>query len=168
MFDLGSIFSSIGKYADTIGNVTQGITAIQSYLADREAAKQTKKANAAMMKAAETEAALAKQDAAQRADAARKDAMRFRSQQIASYLKSGVTLDGSPMLVADETRYQGNQNAENITANADYSSRAMMLRAEGSRQYVRKADILGTTFGVLGSASKAVDSYNKAQNQKGR
>lgn len=163
MFDLTSIFSTIGKYADTIGNVTQGITAIQSYLADREAAKQTKKANDAMMKAAQTEAALAKQDAAQKADAARKDAMKFRAQQISAYLKSGVTLDGSPMLVTNETQDQGNQNAKNIITNADYSAKAMLLRAEASKQQVKKADIWGTAFNVLGSASKAMDAYNKAQ-----
>ncbi len=167
MFDLTSIFSTIGKYADTIGNVIQGVTAIQSYLADREAAKQTKKANAAMMQAAQTEAALAKHDAIQKADAARKDAMKFRAQQIASYLKSGVTLDGSPMLVTDETRNQGNLNASNIITNADFSSRAMLQRAEGSKQQVKKADIWGTAFKALGSFGSAKTSYDKATKKGG-
>lgn len=164
MFNLNRIFGFIGKYADTIGNVTQGVTAIQSYLADREAEKQAKKANAAMMQAAQTEAALAKEDAAQRADAARKDAMRFRSQQIAAYLKSGVTLDGSPMLVADDTQNQGMRNAQNILTNADYSSRALILRAEANKQQVKKSDIWGTGFKALGSFASAKSAYDKAQN----
>ncbi len=160
---LDNIFSFVGKYADTIGNVAQGVTAIQSYMAEREAAKETKKANAAMMKAAENEAALAKADAAQKADALRRDAMRARSTQIAAYLKSGVTLDGSPMLIADETQSQGNKNADNTITNANYSANSIMLRAEANKRTVKKADIWGTAFDVLGSAGKAVNAYDKAQ-----
>lgn len=163
---LNSIFGfigNIGKYADTIGAVTQGVTAVQSYLADREAEKQTKKANAAMMRAAETEARLTREDAAQKADAARRDALRFRSQQIANYLKSGVTLDGSPMLVTDETGYMGSRNAKNIETNADYSARAMMLRAEGSKQSVKKSDIWGTAFQALGAAARAKGAWDKTK-----
>ena len=159
---LDSIFTFVGKYAETAGNVAQGVNAIQSYMAERQAANETKKANAAMMKAAETEAALTKADAAQKADAYRRDAMRARSTQISAFLKSGVTLDGSPMLVANETQEQGNRNAENIITNADYSAKAMMLRAEGNKRSVKKADIWGTAFDVIGSARKAYTSYSNA------
>jgi len=162
-FDLSSIFSFFGKYADTIGNVVQGVSAVQSYMAQRDAEKETKKANAAMMKAAEADAALAKQDAALRADAARRDAARARSQQIAAYLKSGVTLDGSPMLVTDETSFTGKKNAENIMENAGYQSRSILLRAEANKQTVKKADIWGTGFNVLGSAAAAAGAYDKAK-----
>lgn len=161
---LDSIFSFLGKYADTAGNVAQGVTAIQSYMAERDAERQTKKANAAMMKAAQTEAALAKADAAQKADAYRRDAMRARATQIATYLKSGVTLDGSPMLIANETTDQGNRNAQNTITNANYSAKAMIQRAQGSQQSIKKADIWGTAFSVLGSAGKAKQAYDKAQN----
>lgn len=160
---LDSIFSFVGKYADTIGNAGQGVTAIQSYMASREAEKQTKKANAAMMQAAATEASLAKQDAAQRADAARRDAMQSRARQISAYLKSGVTLDGSPMLITDETQYRGDKNSDNIITNADYSSKAMMLRAEANKQQVKKTDFFGTAFNVLGSIGKTKNAYDKAQ-----
>lgn len=156
----------MGRYADTAANISKGVTAIQSYMADRRAANETKKANAAMMKAAETEAALTRADAAQKAEALRRDAMRARSTQIANYLKSGVTLDGSPMLVAQETTDQGNKNAANTITNADYSSRAMMLRAQGSQQSVKRADIWGTAFNVLGSAGKAKTAYDIAKNPK--
>lgn len=162
-FNLNSIFSFVGKYADTVGAVTQGVSAIQSYLSQRDAEKETKRANAAMMKAAETEAALAKMDAAQKADAARRDAARVRSQQIAAYLKSGVTLDGSPMLVTDETDYMGKRNADNLVTNAGYSAKSILLRAEASKQSVKKSDIWGTAFDVLGSGFKAADAYGKAQ-----
>ncbi len=163
---LDSIFSFVGKYADTAGNIAQGVSAIQSYMAERDAERETKKANAAMMKAAETEAALTKADAAQKADALRRDAMRARSSQIANYLKSGVTLDGSPMLVANETEDLGKKNADNTNINADYSAKAMMLRAQGNQRSVKKADIWGTAFDVLGSAYKAKTSYDNVNPSK--
>lgn len=162
-FDLSSIFSFFGKYADTIGAVTQGVSAVQSYLSQRAAEKETKKANAAMMQAAQNDAEMAKRDAAEKAASARRDAFRARSQQVAAYLKSGVTLDGSPMLVTDETGYLGNRNADNIMENAGYQSRSILLRAEANKQSVKKADIWGTAFDVLGSAYKAKGAYDKAQ-----
>ncbi len=160
---LGNIFASFGKYSSTISNVGSAVTAIQSYLEDRKAAKETEKANQSIMQAAQAEADLAKLDAAQRADAARRDATRVRAQQITAYLKSGITLDGSPMLVANETQDQGNLNAKNILTNADYSARATMLRAEANKRAVKKADIWGTAFDFLGSASAAANAWQNAQ-----
>lgn len=160
---LDSIFQWVGKYSDTAGNAYQGISAIKSYMAEKDAEKETKKGNAAMMKAAEQEAALIKADASQKADSLRRDAMRARSTQIANYLKSGVTLDGSPMLVAQETQDQGNLNADNTITNAKYSANATMLRAQANQKTVKKSDIWGTAFDVLGSAYKAKTAYNKAQ-----
>lgn len=164
---LDSIFGFLGKNAATIGYATQAVSAITSYIDTNNAAKQTKKANAAMMKAAETEAALTRQDAAVKADTIRRDAMRLRSQQIASYLKSGVTLDGSPMLVTDETKAYGELDAQNTMTNADYSARAMLLRAEGNKQAVKKADFFTTAFDVLGSTAKAADAYKKTHIKTG-
>lgn len=162
MFGLGDIFSFLGRNADLIGTATQGISAIQSYMAQKKEEKATKQANAAMMQAAETEAKLAREDAAQKAEAVRRDAARFRATQIASYLKSGVTLDGTPMLVANETTTLGNKNADNIITNADYSAKSILLRAQANKQTVKKADIWGTAFKTLGSLSSFASAYDKA------
>lgn len=161
---LTKLFSTFGKYADTFGKIAEGVSTIKSYMEDRAAEKATKRANENMMRAAQEEAALAKEDAAQRSEAARRDANMFRQTQIANYLKSGVTLDGSPMLVADETKNMGDKNAKNIETNAQYSIRSMMLKAEANKQQVKKADIWGTGFSALGSFSKAYDAYGKAKN----
>lgn len=164
MFDLSSIFSFIGRYSDTIGNIGQAVTAVQGFMEQREAEKQTKRGNAAMMKAAEQEAALTRADAAQKAIALRRSAQRVRAEQITAFLKSGVTLDGSPMLVMDETTQRGDEDAANTITNADYSARALKLRAEGNKQQVKKADFWGTGFDVLGSLGKAHTAWGKARN----
>ena len=133
----------------------QGVSAIRGYQAEKQAAKAQKQANAAAMAAAEEEAALTQADAAQRADQERKDAAKVRSQQIALYLKSGVTLDGTPLLAIDETTSRGDQNAKNILTNSDYSARSILLRGKASQQPVKKADFFGAAADVLGAGNKA-------------
>jgi len=162
MFDISKILGVFSKYADTIGNVVQGVSAVRSYMNDRAAERSTRRANQAAMEAANAEAALTRQDAAQRADAARREAQRFRARQISTFLKSGITLDGSPMLVSDETSFMGDRDAANILTNADYSARSMVLRGQANQQAVKKADLFGTAFSVLGSAAKAKQAYDKA------
>ena len=68
------------KYSDVIGNSVKGASSIAGYVAQNAAARQTEKANRNMLLAAEQEAALAQADAAQKADAYRRDAARTRSQ----------------------------------------------------------------------------------------
>ena len=140
----------------------QAVQAVRSYSAQQKAAKQQAAANAAAMKAAQTEAELARADAAQKAQAARDDAAKVRSQQLALYLKSGVTLDGSPMLVLDDTTAQGEKNANNIITNADYTAKSLLLKGKAAQQPVQKADFFGTAASVLGSINTAIDAYKKA------
>ena len=129
-------------------------SAISGFVNQRSAAKQQKKANAAGMAAAEQEAKLTRADAAERARAEQLDARRVRSQQLSLYLKSGVTLDGSPMLVGKETIARGAQNAKNIMTNADYQANSILLRGKASQQPIQKADFFGTAGTIL-SAGKS-------------
>lgn len=145
-----------------VAAVFQGVQAIRGYQAEKKAEKEQKRANAAAMAAAEEEANLTKEDAAYRADKERKDAAKVRSQQIALYLKSGVTLDGSPMLVADDTTARGDENADNIIKNAASQSRSILLRGKASQQPVQRADFFGAAADVLGAANTASTSYKKA------
>lgn len=147
------------KYSDVIGNSVKGASSIAGYVAQNAAARQTEKANRNMLLAAEQEAALAQADAAQKADAYRRDAARTRSQQVAAYLKSGVTLDGSPMLVTDQTTAMGEQNAQNIITNSQYQQNATRLRAQANQKMVTKGNLFGTAADALGSFAKAKYAY---------
>lgn len=137
-------------------------SAIRGAQAQNAAAKQQERANAAAMSAAQEEARLTKEDAAFRAEQARKDAAKVRSQQLSLYLKSGVTLDGSPMLVMDETTREGEKNASNILTNADSQSRSILLRGQAGQQPVQRADFFGTAASVLGSAGTAYSAGQDA------
>ncbi len=130
-------------------------SAVSGYMNQQKAAKATKRANAAAMAAAEEEARLTRKDAAFAADQERKEAARIRGQQIAAYLKSGVTLDGSPLLTAQETTDQGEQNAQNTLENAESRARSLILRGQAGQQPVTGGDIFGTAATVLGAGKTA-------------
>lgn len=146
--------------------VFQGVQAIRGYQAEKKAEKAQKSANAAAMAAAEEEARLTREDAAYRANQERKDAAKVRSLQIAQYLKSGVTIDGTPLLALEETTMRGEENASNIIKNAESSSRSILLRGKAAQQPVQRADFFGTAADVLGSAGKAKTAYNTAYGSK--
>lgn len=133
----------------------QAASAVSGYLNQRQAAKQQKRANAAAMAAAAEEAKLIREDAAYQADQERKEAARVRGQQIAAYLKSGVTLDGSPLLTITETVDQGERNARNTIDNAESRARSTILRGQASQQPITRPDIFGTGATVLGAGKTA-------------
>jgi len=142
--------------------VFQGVQAVRGYMQERQAAKETKRSNAAMMAAAQEEARLNSEDAAKKALSEKQAAARVRAQQVALFLKSGVTLDGSPMLVTDETTTRGDENAKNVIETAESQNRSMLLRARANQQPVKRADFFGMTADVLGSANKAKTAGQEA------
>jgi hypothetical protein len=131
----------------------QGVGAISQYSQEKKAAKETRRANEAAMQAAEEESRLLKEDAKIAATKERALALATRSQQSAMFLKSGVTFDGSPMLVMQDTTDRGDENARNTISNAESRSRSMMLRARATQQPVKRADLFGTLAKVGQSAN---------------
>lgn len=149
-------------WVSVVSSIISGVQAISSFSSQQKAAKETKRANAAMMAAAEEEARINSEDAKIKAKNELAQAAATRSQQLALYLKSGVTLDGSPMLVLDDTKARGQENADNVIKNADSQNRSMLLRAQANQQPVERADLFGTASAVLGSASKAAKAGSNA------
>ena len=134
---------------------TKAFSAIKGYSAQKKAAKAQKRANEASMQAAQEEARLAREDAQFAAEQERKEAARTRGAQIAAFLRSGVTLDGSPLLVTSETTEQGNRNAQNQIDNAESRARSTILRGQANQQPVEKADLFGTAATILGAGQKS-------------
>lgn len=128
-------------------------SSFKQFSAQNAAADAQERANAASMKMAQEQARLTKEDAAFQAEQERKDAAKVRSQQIALYMKSGVTLDGSPMLVTSETTQKGEENAANIIRNAESTAQSLILRGKAGQQYVQRGDFFGTAAQALGAAN---------------
>lgn len=71
-----------------------------------------------------------------------------RAQKLA-YLKSGVTLEGTPFLALEETRRRGKENVDEILAAGSAGSRAALaegrIRAQSMKSTGRQAFIQGLT-----------------------
>lgn len=76
----------------------------------------------------------------------------FRKRQKVAYLASGVTLEGSPLLVMEETRTKGAENVEEIkragSASADAARAEGRLQADQLKQSGRQAFTSGLSSGV--------------------
>lgn len=78
------------------------------------------------------------------------DADRFARGQKMSYIKSGVLLSGSPLLVMADTYNKGAKNAANIRSSG--ASKAQLLRKQGSAAF---------TQGVVGAAQSIGSGFLK-------
>lgn len=136
----------------------QVFSAVQGYQAQRKQAKAQKAANAAALKQAGVEAQQAREDAAQKAKSEGQAARRARSEQLVRYLQSGVSLDGSPLLVAEETRAQGEENKRITLQNGESRAQSILLGGQAAQRPVQKADF----FGSVAKGAQAVENYNNS------
>lgn len=120
-------------------NASMGLQALSGIMQYR----QQKKADTASARAANAEAAILESDARRASQEELSLAEKARKQQVMSYLKSGVDLSGSPLLVMEETRQKGIENAKNVTDSAQ--RRAGLIRQQGS---VKRASLVNTALDI--------------------
>jgi hypothetical protein len=103
----------------------------------------------------EMQGQIAQSEADTEAAAHARDVRQFSRNQALSFLKNGVSLAGSPLLVVDETLTEGQKEATSIAKKGAaernlYNERAYNTRSEG------RAKLIG---GVLGGSSSFGSSY---------
>lgn len=133
--------------------VMSGVSGIAQY-------SQQKKADKAAKRAAETQATLMEEDAKRAAQQELATAEDARKKQRMAFLKSGVDLTGSPLLVMEETRDKGLENAKNVTESA--KARADLTRQQGS---VGRASLIGTVADIGSSAAGSYANYSLMKKQ---
>lgn len=116
---------------------------------------QQKKADKAAASAAVAQGNIMNADASVAANQELSDAERFRRSQRMMFLKSGVTLDDSPLLVMQETRDKGAKNAQNIIDSA--KAKSDLVVKEGS---VQRASLTNT---ALDTATTLAGSFTQMQ-----
>lgn len=119
---------------------------------------QQKKADKAARQEAEIQAQLTEADAKRAAQQELATADATRKQQRMAFLKSGVDLAGSPLLVMEQTRDKGIENAKNVTESAQ--TRADLMRRQGSQG---RASLTGTLTGITSSVAGSYASYSNNQ-----
>lgn len=104
---------------------------------------QQRAADKAARREANMQASITEADAARAAQHERQQSEHARNVQKMAFLKSGVDLSGSPLLVMEETRRKGMENAYNVTQTG--KAKAALLRQQGS---VKRASLLNTGLDV--------------------
>lgn len=116
---------------------------------------QQKKADKQAAAAGDAQAAIMKNDAGVAANQEKIDADTAMRIQKMAYLKSGVTLEGSPLLTLQETVRKGDVNAANTFNSA--TAKADLVQQQGN---IKRANLAGT---VLDTASGIAGSYTSSQ-----
>ena len=106
------------------------VAAMSSFIGGQRAKKEAKR-----------QALIARQEAEEAALAKEREVQKFASEQELGFLSSGVTLEGSPLMVIKETREEGARDAANIRKFG--AARADALRRQG-----RSAFFQGVTQAV--------------------
>lgn len=126
--------------------------------ANEEAGKQ------AQLAASQAESRAVEQErlAFKEAQATTEEADSVARRQKVAYLASGVDLAGSPLLVMEETRRKGAENADEIVQAGKYGASAS--RAEGRAQASQlkssgRQALIGGLINAAGSASQGVQQY---------
>ncbi len=89
---------------------------------------------------------------------------RIRKIQKMAYLKSGVVLDGSPLLVMEETRAKGEENAKNIRDNQ--RSRANLnTMSTAANKPVSRASLTRTIAETGAGLANTYNDYSLLQKQ---
>lgn len=137
-----------------VSAVSTVASGVMQYAQQKKADKAEKAAYAESLRIANEQSALDKADADRAAQAELDDAEKTRKLQKMLYLKSGVDLTGSPLLVMEETRKKGEENAQNIRDSQAARSN-LAIQSAAANKPISRASLIGTaadvTKGVAGS-----------------
>lgn len=148
-------FAAISAFSSILGGIMQNTQA--SNEADR------------IKQQAQIALAESRQAAAQRAY----DVTKFQSEQAHKFASSGITLEGSPAIVLEETRRLGQQEVDALTRSGNAKYNLMMIQAGQTKNAGRNALIgafvkagrsalnsytMGKSVGVYGNASETLQA----------
>ena len=102
------------------------------------------------------QATLAQQESEIEAERVELENRKFKKRQKIAFLKSGVTLLGSPLLVLDETERESQKQVQSILRRGTAQFRLGLQRADITRRRGRAA-LIG---GIAGAASTALSSFS--------
>lgn len=151
--------------ASTIGTIGTGLSILSGVSSIFGGFQQRQESNNQadlIMQSSAMQAAETKRLAAKEALVEQENADEARRRQQIAYLASGVTLQGSPLLVMEETRKKGLENVDEIlkagSASASTSMTEGRIRAQGVKAQGRQAFMSGITQGVQ-TAGSAISAY---------
>jgi hypothetical protein len=146
--------ASVASVVGTAGAIVGGVSSISQGMAAESAAK---KQAAALEFQAQEQGAEAARQAQREATAVQQEAESTRRAQKLAYLKSGVGLEGTPLLTMEATRVAGQQNVEEVFRAGGAATGAVTtegrLKAINTLASGRQAFMSGLTGGAQMFAS---------------
>lgn len=130
-------------------------TAIAGGLSKRAAANKE-------AQALEGQANLAQQEAESDARIHATQVRKFAANQKSAYLKNGVTLDGSPLLVLEDTRQVGQEEVNSMMRSG--AAKAQLLR---DRAQIQRNEGRASLIGGFGDAASTIFTYGAARKTAG-
>ena len=151
--------------AATVGTIASGLSTgfsvlsgVSSLMGGMQAKGEAKVQAANAMADARARGAEEARVAAREADLTQQEADSVRRRQKVAFLKSGVSLAGSPLLVMEETRRKGKENVDEILASGTAASKAAYsegrqqaraFKSQGRQAFTQGLVSAGNAFGKL-------------------
>lgn len=152
LFGPASTASAAAAASSLVGTLGTGLTAISgvsSLIGGFQSMKEGNKQASLALEQANARGIEQERVAQREAQLAQEDALKTERRQKLAYLASGVTLEGSPLLVMEETRRKGLENVNEIltagTAAADAARLEGRVVASQAKSSGRQSFISGLT-----------------------
>jgi hypothetical protein len=137
--NLASVASTINTVGGAMGSVASGISQSRAY-----------GQQAGYIKA---QSAIAKEEATLAMIQKQREINQYQAEQKMAYLKSGVTLEGSPLIMLAETRRLGQEELDAMARRATAIDALYSVQASQARQSGRAALVGGIASGLMYGAN---------------
>lgn len=142
----------------------QVASGFMQYSQQKKADKAEKRAYEESLRIAREQADLDRKDAERAAQAELEESERTRKLQKMMYLKSGVDLTGSPLLVMEETRAKGAENAKNVLDSQKARSN-LAIQSVAANKPVKRASLVNTAMDVGTGLTSSYSDYSLLKKQ---
>lgn len=152
---------------ETMFAISTGLKVVggfMQYKEQKKADKANQQAYQASIKIAQQQAALDRADADRAAQEELDQAHKAEHLQKMLYLKSGVDLNGSPLLVMEETRKKGAENAKNVK-DQGYGRASLQVQSAKANKPVKRASFLNTALDTANSVAGGYSDYQLMKKQ---
>lgn len=144
----------------------QVASGFMQYSEQKKADKANQRAYEESVRIAKEQSEIDKKDAERAAQLELEEADRAKKLQKMMYLKSGVDIQGSPLLVMEETREKGKENAKNVLDSQAARSNLQVQSAMAKRP-VSRASLINTALDVGQGVAGGYNDYSLLKKQLG-
>ncbi len=134
-------------------------SSFMEYSQQKKADKAERRAYDESVDIARKQARLDRADADEAARAELEESQRHEKLQRMMYLKSGVDLSASPLLVMEETRNKGEYNAKNVRQSG-YNRADLAVQSAVARKPISRASLTTSLAQAGAGAAKAFNDYS--------